>query len=284
MNSKQTIITNETVNQAIDFILEHAGEEVTLGDVARHCHFSKYYFGRLFKAQTGESVYAFIKRVKLEQSAFCLKTQQRRPITEIGADYGYSSSNYSSAFKLHYHMSPIAFRRSSYGKSMSHPFFHHEKWQVENFEECNDKITIERVPDYYVIYERRFGSYESLSADWDGFHRKYQDYMTDRTMFLERTWDDPAVTQADNCLYDICMSVSENCPLDNTAWIRGGKCIVYHFKGHAKHIYAAYQTIFLVWMPETSYQLDDSRSIFDIYHKVDCDTMYMELDICLPVY
>lgn len=284
MNSKQPIITNEIVNQAIDFILEHAGEEVTLEDVAKHCHFSKYYFSRLFKEQTGESVYGYIKRVKLEQSAFCLKTQRQRSITQISADYGYSASNYSSAFKLHYQMTPIDFRRNSYRKSMRHPFFHHEKWEIESFEECNRNITIEQVPDYYVIYERRFGSYERLSGDWDGFQRKYQDYVTEQTTFLERTWDDPAVTQADNCLYDICMSVSEACKLQNTAWIRGGKCIVYHFKGHAKHIYAAYQTIFLVWMPKTSYQLDESRSIFDVYHRVDCDTMYMELDICLPVY
>lgn len=284
MNSKQPIITNEIVNQAIDFILEHAGEEVTLEDVAKHCHFSKYYFSRLFKEQTGESVYGYIKRVKLEQSAFCLKTQRQRSITQISADYGYSASNYSSAFKLHYQMTPIDFRRNSYRKSMRHPFFHHEKWEIESFEECNRNITIEQVPDYYVIYERRFGSYERLSGDWDGFQRKYQDYVTEQTTFLERTWDDPAVTQADNCLYDICMSVSEACQLQNTAWIRGGKCIVYHFKGHAKHIYAAYQTIFLVWMPKTSYQLDESRSIFDVYHRVDCDTMYMELDICLPVY
>lgn len=284
MNSKQPIITNEIVNQAIDFILEHAGEEVTLEDVAEHCHFSKYYFSRLFKEQTGESVYGYIKRVKLEQSAFCLKTQRQRSITQISADYGYSASNYSSAFKLHYQMTPMDFRRSSYRKSMRHPFFHHEKWEIESFEECNRNITIEQVPDYYVIYERRFGSYERLSGDWDGFQRKYQDYVTEQTTFLERTWDDPAVTQADNCLYDICMSVSEACQLQNTAWIRGGKCIVYHFKGHAKHIYAAYQTIFLVWMPKTSYQMDESRSIFDVYHRVDCDTMYMELDICLPVY
>lgn len=59
------MITNATVNHAIGYILQHAEEEVTLEKVAEHCHFSKYYFCCLFKAQTGESVYAFIKRVKL---------------------------------------------------------------------------------------------------------------------------------------------------------------------------------------------------------------------------
>ncbi len=277
------MITKEAVNQAIDYILQHIGEELTLEDVAGYCHFSKYYFSRLFKEQTGESVYGFIKRVKLEQSAFRLKTERDRRITEIGADYGYSSSNYSSAFRQHYRMAPIDFRKKSYRRSMEHPFFHHESWQTESFEMCDSKITIEEIPDHYVIYERRFGNYENLRRNWDTFIHKYREYITEETLLLERTYDDPAVTSAGHCLYDICMSVEEDCPLGHTAKIRGGRCIVYHFKGYAKQIYAAYQTIFLVWLPRTSYELDAAKSLFDIYHEVDSETMYMELDICVPI-
>ena len=36
------MITKEAVNQAIDYILQHIGEELTLEDVAGYCHFSKY--------------------------------------------------------------------------------------------------------------------------------------------------------------------------------------------------------------------------------------------------
>ncbi len=276
------MITNESINQAIDYILQHI-EDVTLDEVAAYCHFSKYYFCRLFKAQTGESVHSFIKRVRLEQSAFRLKVEQERPITEIGADYGYSSSNYSSAFRQHYQVAPIAFRRSISHASMKHPFFHGEEWQVESFEECNRKITVELLPDYHVIYERRFGSYEGIGAAWDAFLEKYQDYLTEETRLLERTYDDPAVTSSENCLYDICMSVGRDCLLENTADILGGRCLVYHFKGHAKYIYASYQTIFLIWLPKTSYELDAGKSLFDVYHRVDADTMYMELDICIPI-
>ena len=43
------MITNESVNQAIDYILRHMEEDVTLDDVAEYCYFSKYYFSRLFK-------------------------------------------------------------------------------------------------------------------------------------------------------------------------------------------------------------------------------------------
>ena len=34
------MITNETINHAIDYILRHINEELSVGDVASHCHFS----------------------------------------------------------------------------------------------------------------------------------------------------------------------------------------------------------------------------------------------------
>ena len=58
---------------------------------------------------------------------------------------------------------------------------------------------------------------------------------------------------------------------------------MYGFKGSIKHIYAAYQTIFLVWMPRTGYVLDGSRSLFDVYHTVEEGSGYLEMDICVPV-
>lgn len=276
------MITNEIVNRAIDYILLHI-EDVTLEEVADYCHFSKFYFCRLFKTHTGESVHGFIRRTRLEQSAFRLKCEQKRPITEIGADYGYSSSNYSSAFRQHYQTAPAAFRKRIFKRSMEHPFFHHENWQTESFEDCDRKITVKELPDCDVIYERRFGSYEDINGAWDAFLEKYQEYITEETRFMERTYDDPAVTSSEKCLYDICMSAPQDCPLANITGLKGGRCIVYHFQGHMKYIYAAYQTIFLVWMPRTPYEMDSGRSLYDMYYEVDSDSMYVEMDICIPV-
>ena len=278
-----SMITSEAVNRAMDYILEHLKEDLSLGQVADHCHFSKYYFSRLFKAQTGESVWEFVQRVRLEQSAFRLTTEKERPITDIGADYGYSPSSYSSAFRLHYQTTPISFRRKSCTPSMEHPFFRHETWRLESFEACRKKIQIRNVPDFQVIYERRLGSYGGLSRQWLLFTEKYRDYLTEKTVFLERTCDDPAVTEAKNCLYDLCMSVGKDCGLENITCLPGGKCVVYPFEGYAKEIYGAYQTLFQVYFPRTSYVLDMARSVFAIYHMVDRESLYMELDICLPV-
>ena len=104
-------MNNMLITEAIEYILNHLWSQVTLEDVANHCHMSVSRFSTLFKEATGESVYAFIKRMKMEQSAIKLKLESTRDITEIGADYGYSASNFCSAFRLHHKMTPSAFRR-----------------------------------------------------------------------------------------------------------------------------------------------------------------------------
>ena len=133
-----------------------------------------------------------------------------------------------------------------------------------------------------MIYERRIGNYHNLDEEWCTFQEKYRKYITDSTKLLERTFDDPSITDVDGCLYDICMSVDRSCPLENTYVIQGGKFAVYHFKGYPWQIYAAYQSMFNVWFSQCGYEIDE-RYGFDIYRSIDCKTMYMEIDICIPI-
>lgn len=276
------MITNEIVNQAINYIMQHIGEDILIEDVADYCHFSKYYFSRIFKEQTGTSIYAFIKKVKLEQSAFRLKVERGKSITDIGFDYGYSPSNYSSVFKQYHNDSPIGFRKKICEHSMLHPFYANTVNKMESFEECNQKISIETMKDQYVIYERRIGNYHDLEKNWDVFLDKYKKYVTDQTLYLERTFDDASITDVNSCLYDICMSVDQSCTLENTCMIQGGKFAVYHFKGFPQQIYAAYQNMFNIWIPMSNQKID-KRYGFDCYREINCETMYMVLDICIPI-
>ena len=275
------MITSEYINRAIDYILDHANEKISVDEIAAHCNFSRYYFSRMFKIETGESIYEFIKRIKMEQSAFRLKVEKSRSITDISCDYGYSSSNYSVAFKQHHDLSPIEFRRSIMQKSLANPFIN-TGVGLETLDGCRKKISIEILEDYPVIYQRHKGNYGDLSVHWGAFQEKYQEYVTEQTLFLERTYDDPSITDIDECLYDICMTVPKSCKLENTFMIRGGKYAVYHFNGPVKQIYTAYQSIFNVWLPQSNYDIDE-RYGFDIYRKIDCDSMIMEIDICIPI-
>lgn len=143
------MIQDESVNQAIAYIMEHIEEEITIEQVAEHCHFSKYHFSRMFKQATNESLYSFIKRRKIEQSAFRIKVERDKKITDIGYDYGYSPSNFSTAFHQYYEVSPVVFRKQINEYSMSYPYNEHVKNQIESFEDADKKITIETL--YYNV-------------------------------------------------------------------------------------------------------------------------------------
>jgi len=276
------MIENIIINQTIEYIMTNLGEELSAESVAEHFHFSKYHFSRMFKEETGESLYAFIKRLKVEQSAFRLKVEQEKSITEIGNDYGYSPSNYCSVFKQHHHNSPARFREEIKEFSINHPFYPGVENHWDTYDKCCKKVTIEYFPEVTVIYERRIGNYQHLARDWDDFLKKYHTYQTDHTLLMERTYDDASITAIDNCLYDVCMSIDQECGLENTMIINGGKFAVYHFCGYPQQIYSAYQSMFQVWLPESRYRIDN-RYGFDIYRSIDCETLYIIMDICIPV-
>ena len=203
------MIKKELINQSIDYIIQHFDENLSIEDVAGHFHFSKYYFCRSFKMVTGESVYEFIKRLKMDQSAIDIKLEKNKTITDIGLDYGYSSSNYSSAFRMHHHISPKKFRKSINVTGMPNPFYPEGNCGFHTFDVYDQKIKIQTLPDFFVIYERSIGNYIELKEKWLVFLDKYKEYIKSDTLLIERFYDDPAISSRNSCLYDICMTTDE---------------------------------------------------------------------------
>jgi AraC family transcriptional regulator len=276
------MITSELVIKSIDYIMQHLDEEILIEDVANYCHLSKYYFSRVFKAETGESIYAFIKRLKVEQSAFRLKVEKDKSITDIGYDYGYSPSNYSSVFKKHNNISPAKFRKGKYAESVPNPFHQDKLASFQSFEEYDKQILIKELDDFVVIYERHIGNYIELAKNWRDFIEKYKDYLKEDTLLIERSYADPSVTSIDQCLYDICMTVDKNCSLDNVTTIKGGKFAVYPFDGPVQDIFAAFQGLFNVWLANSGYEMDERYGL-DIYRSINWKNMQVVMDLCIPI-
>lgn len=276
------MIIKELINQSIDYIMRHLDEGISIEDVADYCHFSKYYFSRVFKAETGESIYAFIKRLKMEQSAIKLKIEKDKSITDIALDHGYSSSNYSSAFREYHNISPMEFRKGMSTTYVSHPFYSDKFVLFQSFEEYDQHILIQELDDFVVIYERHIGNYIELGKNWYEFTEKYKDYFNEDSILIERFYDDPSITSVNQCLYDICMTVDKNCSLDNVTTIQGGKFAVYRFDGLIENIFAAFQGIFNIWLAYSGYEMVERYGL-DIYRTIDRENMYVVTDLCIPI-
>ncbi len=284
-DKESATIQNAVINKAINYIFEHMEEDITVDDVARHCSYSRYHLTRMFKENTGEALYQFIKRVRLERSAWRLKVEKEKSITEIGGEYGYSSSNFATAFKKHLDISPADFRKASERMVEESAFSH--GITLDELEDSARLITIEYLESFTVIYERKKGNYHNLSNEWCAFIEKYEYLSSEDTLYIECTIDDPTITDEDHCMYELCQTIAPNHPelgrnpLILTHCFDGGKYAVYHFMGYPQLLYMVYQEVFCRWLSKTGNQLDD-RPIVDIYRNVREDG-YMEIDICFPL-
>lgn len=280
---KHTLTIEKTIiNKAITYILYNLEEDISVDDVSSFCGVSKYHLNRIFRKETGEAIYEFIKRNRIERSAWRLKVEKDKSVTEICSDYGYSPSNYTTEFKKSLHISPSLFRKES--EDRVHNCSLSRGLTLDDMERMENNITLETLPDMFVIYERKKENYKNMPSEWCNFIYKYSYLKTDDTLYIECTLDDPSITDEDNCLYEICQTVEPNDPrISNlsTSMFLGGKCAVYHYNGWPEFLYMVYQEVFCRWLKKTGYEMD-SRPIIDIYRLVR-DDGYMEIDICFPL-
>ncbi|RGY98237.1 AraC family transcriptional regulator [Clostridium sp. AM58-1XD] len=272
----------ELINQSIDYIIQHLDEDLSLDTLSARFFISKYHFSRIFKEETGETIYSFIKRCKIDQSAVDLKLNPSKAITDIGLDYGYSSSNYSSVFKKHHNTSPTLFRQSIPAHSMSDPFVPERIVHFKTAEEYASKIEIQQLDDFFVIYERFIGNYADLENNWYQFLDQYEALINEKTILAERFFNDPAITDSSQCICDICMTAEQGFGFHNVMWIGGGRWIVYHFDGKIKDIFETLQGIFSVWLPESGYTMTQRYGL-NIYHRIDRDNHSVVMDLCIPI-
>ena len=270
------------VNQSIDYIMQHLDDNLSLDTVAAHFFISKYHFSRIFKEETGESVYAFIKRCKVDQSAIDMKLNPPKAITDIGLDYGYSASNFSSVFRKHHDTSPAMFRQSIPTHSMAYPFAQERVVHFKTAKEYAAQIEVQKLDGLFVLYERFIGNYVDLEKNWYQFLDKYKVFMNEKTILVERFFNDPVITDTAHCICDICMTVEHHCNLSNVMWISGGQWVVYHFDGEIKDIFETLQGIFTVWLPQSGYKMTQRYGL-NIYHNIDRDNHSVVMDLCIPV-
>ena len=270
------------VSESIDYIIQHLEEELSLDTVAAHFFISKFYFSRIFREETGETLYSFIKRCRVDQSAVDMKLNPTKAITDIGLDYGYSSSNYSSVFRKRHNTSPAMFRQSLATRSMPVPFAPDRIARFQTAEEYASRMELLELGDFFVVYERFIGNYAELEKNWYQFLDKYKALLREDTILAERFFNDPAITDPTQCICDICMSAEPDCGLDNVTWIKGGKWLVYHFDGEIRDIFETLQGIFSVWLPKSGCKMAQRYGL-NIYHSIDRENHRVKMDLCIPV-
>lgn len=101
----------ERIEQSILFIEENLTDAFSLEQVAQRGCFSLYHFHRVFHAVVGNSLKEYIRNRRLSYGAELLVTTDTK-ISEIAAECQYETpESFSRAFKLHFAVTPIEYRR-----------------------------------------------------------------------------------------------------------------------------------------------------------------------------
>jgi len=120
--SRQVIASSESEPEAVAnakrFVQAHAEEEITLEQVLRQVHVSRFYFCKLFKRVTGMTLTDYISRVRIERAKTLLVDPSRR-ISEVVFASGFGSiPQFNSVFKRLVGMPPTEYRASLRGPSL----------------------------------------------------------------------------------------------------------------------------------------------------------------------
>ncbi len=87
------------LSPAFAHIREHYAELITVDELARICHLSKYYFVHLFKEFCGESPYQYLSRYRIDVAKHLL-ADKNIPLHHVAAMVGYPTyTNFLTQFK-----------------------------------------------------------------------------------------------------------------------------------------------------------------------------------------
>ena len=115
MVSNQGVVQQQTaeppvITRAKQFIHEHQGEDLSLGQVAKAVNTSTFYFCKMFKKATGVNFTDYLSRVRIEKAKNLLLNPNLR-ISEIAYEVGFQSlTHFNRVFKKIVGQSPTEYR------------------------------------------------------------------------------------------------------------------------------------------------------------------------------
>lgn len=113
ITSKQKNNYLPTIEKAKQFISNHLHDDISLSDIAEHCHISPYHFSRLFKTLTGYSPYQYLIEVRLHYASVLLKNTDLS-VTAIAFDTGFNSlEHFTASFTKQFNTPPSQFSKIS---------------------------------------------------------------------------------------------------------------------------------------------------------------------------
>jgi AraC family transcriptional regulator len=295
------------VERVIDHIRAHLDDELRLVDLAGVANFSPFHFHRVFKATTGETLFEFVQRLRIERAASALTALPDQSVLATALDHGFASAaTFARAFRARFGMSATEWRAGGaqrwsrrrererkHGKQVGKA----SKARGRSRRKTRRKedamsIQVREQPSYHVAYMRYVGPFgpRGIPELWARLHEWTAAHglrgPTRTTLGI--AYDDPSITAPDKTRYDACVVVPRDFEPDRLVEVMdvpAGTYAVADFVGSAHEIVAAWNAVFAGWLPTSGYEPDD-RPCYELYRgdpTVDARRRTFRCDLCLPV-
>lgn len=237
------------IHRVVDHIQANLGAPLTVSQLAGIACFSEFHFHRVFKAAMGESVYRFIRRLRLEKAAERLVSDPDMTITEVALMYGFATSAaFAKSFKSHFGLNATQWRRQfSQGDEDLFDRLYHQLFQWA-------------VPRGHMVRNtQRFNIYH----------------------------DNPEITDSTNLRVMAAIPVPRAATASDTVGIitlSGGLYAVCPLSLTKHEFVMAWEWMFAAWVNHSGY-IPDDREMFERYRgeRVENGQRVFLLDLCVPV-
>ncbi len=186
------------INNVTLYIENNLSEDLSIEDLADLACFSKFHFSRIFKSVTGESVYHYIKRVRLERATYFLWGTEL-PIKKIADKCGFNSiSNFSYSYKQHFGRSAMEQRE-----------LNEEVKSIGAYPDIAVEVKV--LPKMKLGYIKKIGEYDFHFEDIDS---KLLNWACSRgenpNKIIIMGYDSIYVTKPEHLRSDLCIPISKD--------------------------------------------------------------------------
>jgi len=168
------------------YVKAHVHEPITASDIAKVAGYSQYHMARLFKAETGESPFEYIRRERLIRSAHTLRHGKSRVI-DVALDFVFDShEGFTRAFTSYFGITPkkYATYSSPDGWLIPYSYLDRQKSKLEESDMMDNTAVIftqiverparklilkrgEKATHYFEYCEEVGCGEKDMSAPWD---------------------------------------------------------------------------------------------------------------------
>jgi len=293
--SRQIYISK--INAVQDYIENHLDDEISIQQLAEVASFSEYHFQRIFKQITSESLYSFVKRLRLEKAVFLLRSSNQLTIQDIAFAVGFSNqASFAKALKERYGMSASIIRKMNDWemKDLINELRTNGKVaKKEMYYNIPIELTIQSIGSIKVLYTRYTGAYKGNSDLFMKLFTKLYSFASRKKLVNPETrWfvvyhDYGDLTEEEKLRLSVCMSI-ENDVVSQGQFgcmeLAGGKYAIGRFLLEADEYQGAWDYMVSKWLPESGFVPDD-RLCFEYYppQKYENDSMRRMVEIFIPI-